>query len=346
MTAQTLAVIDGWRDNQVVDVLAEMMAITSRTLATTMFSDTMPGEAVRQAVNDIATLAAGTYRRMLMPPPLDRLPTPGNLRYHRAMSRLHHTMSGVIADRRASGVDHGDLISAMLGPHDSDLDDGLSDSEAVDNLMTFVLAGAESTSSTLAWAMYLLGTHADVEQRLHAEVDTVLNGTTATFDHLSKLDLTSRVVTEALRLYPPGWMFTRTVTASTRLGRHHLPAGTDLLYSPYLIHHRSDLHPLPERFNPDRWDSTRHPQPHRDAFVPFGTGARKCIGDQFSLTEATLTLATIASRWHLKPLPGLQVRPSLAIALRPRDLRMRAALRHEPAARTSTPGADTTPAGI
>jgi pentalenene oxygenase len=329
MTATAIAVVDRWRDNGITDVLADLMTITSRTFAVAMFSGALSASVLDQAVADIATLAAGTYRRMLTPPPLDRLPTPGNRRYHRARARLRGGLGDVIAQRRAGFADCGDLVSAMIAGDDPGCDGpGLSDAEIIDNLMTFVLAGAESTSSTLAWAMHLLAEHPDVERQVHAEVDAVLRGTPATFEHLPELRLTARVVTEALRLFPPGWMFTRTVTTETRIGGHLLPAGTSVLYSPYLVHHRSDLYDEPERFDPDRWDSTR-PRPPRGAYLPFGAGSRRCIGERFALVEAVLTLATISARWQLKPLAGHRIRPALAIALRPRTLLMRSVSRNK-----------------
>ncbi|MFH8680802.1 cytochrome P450 [Streptomyces lydicus] len=115
----------------------------------------------------------------------------------------------------------------------------------------------------------------------------------------------------------------RTVTQDTQLGRHPLPAGTSLAYSPYLIHHRPDLYTDPDTFDPDRWDP-RRPQPPRNAFISFATGARKCIGDTFAMAEATLALATITARWRLKHLPGHhRTRPVLEASIGPGELRMR-----------------------
>jgi Cytochrome P450 len=144
-------------------------------------------------------------------------------------------------------------------------------------------------------------------------------------DDLTGLDLTRRIIDETLRLYPPGWITTRTVTTDTRLGDHHIPAGTTLAVSPYLIHHLPDLHPEPERFNPDRW-ITRPPT--RTSLVSFSDGARRCIGDNFAMTEATLGLATIASRWHIHTTSDAPHRPSTAVTLNPRGLQLRVTTRN------------------
>ena len=340
MTAQIVDVTGSWRDGQVLDVLAEMHAITARVTLVTMFSDTLSASVLHQALDDLTTLLHGISRRVLLPPPLDRLPTPGNRRYHQSLARLRQTLGGIIADRRASGTDRGDLLSGLLATRDPDPADArpsLSDAEISDQVVTFFVAGVETAATVLAWALHLLAQHPGIEERLHAEVDAVLQGGAAAHEHLPKLELTSRIITETLRLYPPAWVVTRSTVVDTHLGGHPIPAGTAIAYSPYLIHHRPDLYPDPECFDPDRWDGTHRPPPPRDAFIPFGTGPRKCIGDQFGMIEATLGLATIAARWHLRSLPGQPVRPDPnTFVLQPRGLRMRAVAR--PHANGPTPG--------
>ncbi|MGI5374140.1 cytochrome P450 [Streptomyces sp. CA-251387] len=324
MTSCIDEVTGSWRAGEDIDVNAEAMTITSKITTTALFSDTLPPAGFGQLHDDITTVFDGFYQRMLLLPPLDRLPTPGNRAYLRARARLRSTCDQIIAQRRADGADHGDLLSALIAARDpEDGGRGMTDAEISDAIPTFFLAGTESTASVLAWALDLLARHPEIEQRLHTEVDSVLCGAPATHADLPRLTLTARIITETLRLYPPGWILTRTVTADTRLGGHLLPAGTSLAYSPYLIHHRPDLYDQPETFDPDRWDRDR-PQPPRQALIPFGTGARKCIGDTFAMTQATLALATITARWRLEHLPGQKVRPALGAALRPRELRMRA----------------------
>jgi cytochrome P450 len=264
------------------------------------------------------------------PPVLDRMPTPGNRRYHQAHNRLRHAVNGIITDHRAGNTDHGDVLSALMparGPAEGGAVAELTDTEISDNVINFLIAGSDTTARTLAWSLYLVAQHSSIEERLHAEADTVLAGAPASFKHLSRLRFCGFVVTEALRLYPPAWLITRTVTSDTRLGGHDLPAGTTLVYSPYLLHRRGDLHPDPDRFDPDRWDSSHRPAPPRDAFVPFGNGARKCIGDQFALTQATITLATISARWRLEALTGPPIRATGGLLLKPKGLQMRVTAR-------------------
>ncbi|MUN39626.1 cytochrome P450 [Actinomadura litoris] len=328
MTGRIDAVTGSWRDGQILDVLPEMMTISVETTTAMIYSDALPGPVRRATLEDIGTVLAGAFRRMLTPPPLDRLPTPANRRYHRAIADLRATLGGVVDDRRGDDADRGDLLSALLASRDPGGGRGLTDEEIVDQAMTFLIAGTETTAAVLAWTMHLMAGHPDIEDRLHAEVDDVLGDRPATHAVLPELGMTGQIISETLRLLPPAWLFTRTATADTRLGLAGIPKGTTMLCSPYVIHHRADLYPHPERFDPDRWSPERRTALPRGGFLPFGAGARKCIGDRFGLTEATLALATIAARWRLEPLPGQDdARVALAATLRPRELRMRAAAR-------------------
>ncbi|MGW1208411.1 cytochrome P450 [Streptomyces sp. NPDC002499] len=327
MTQETAAVTGSWSDGQTFDVYVEMQRIAAQSFVATVFADTLTATALTEMLEDFGVIAEGIFRRMITPPLLNGLPTPGNRRYHRARSRLRGTMARVIADRRSDGTgDDDDLLSVFLntpGSTEGDKDQGLSDAEIIDQLMDFFFAGIETTAAVLAWTLHLLTNHPGIEERLHAEVDDVLAGAAATFDDVPRLEYTRRVIDETLRLYPPGWLISRTTTADTRLGGHFLRAGTAIIYSPYLIHHRADQYDDPERFDPDRWSGPQRLSPSDGSFIPFGGGARKCIGDQFALTEAVIILATIAARWRLEPLPGSRVRPSMALTLSPQRLTMR-----------------------
>ncbi|MEU8761766.1 cytochrome P450 [Streptomyces sp. NPDC048659] len=333
MTDRTRETTDTWRPGQVLDVPAEMLRVSAAIATATLFSDALSPAAHGRLLGDVTTVVQSLYRRMLMVPPLDRLPLPGNRAHLGARTRLHTAVEEVIAARRADPTDYGDLLSALVAAHDPEDPEegrpGMSGTEIVDTVVSFFLAGIESTAATLTSALDLLARHPEVERRLHAEVDAVLDGAPATHEDLPRLPLTGRIVTETLRLRPPGWFFTRAVTADTELGGHRLPRGTSVAYSPYLIHHRPELYPDPTRFDPDRWDPER-PQPPRHAFLPFALGARKCVGDAFSMIETSLVLATVASRWRLESVPGHPGRLAPSVTLEMRDLRLRAVTRRSP----------------
>jgi cytochrome P450 len=333
MTREITAVIGAWRDGQTIDVLSEMMMIGNRITAALILGSTLPPVAFDEMIGHAMTLITDVYKLMFLRPPLDRLPLPTTRRFARASKGLRTTLTRLIHDRRVDGADHQDLLSILLASRDTGDDcvtagkdrPTLSDTEVIDQIITFFVAGMEATGVTLAWALNLLAWHPGIQQRLQAETDALPDGP-ARFDDLPALALTERVITETLRLYPPAWFLTRMTTSDSHLGAHPVPAGTTLIFSPYLIHHRPDLHPDPDRFDPDRWTADRTPPRH--TFIPFSGGPRKCIGDTLALTEATLTLAAITAHWNLEPTTSQPPRPIPAAGLIPQRFTLRITPRH------------------
>ena len=333
---QVAAVTDSWREGRPLDVVAEMHTLTARVTTATMFRGADLSESeLRQIVADLRVVVRGGYRRMLTPPPLRTIPVPGHSRYMRARARLRTTISKIIADYRRRGTDENDLLSMLVAAHDPvSRQDGapprLSDTELVDTALTLFLAGIETTGSTLAWALHLTAQHPELEQELHRETDQVLTHPTATYDDLPHLDLTGRIITETLRHRPPVWLMTRTTSHATRLGEHTLPTGADVIYSPYVLHHRHDLYPQPNQFDPHRWTHRGTTPPQHTPLVAFGGGARTCAGDRLATVEATLALATITARWRLTHTPGTRVRTAPRASLIPAGLSMQPTRRTSP----------------
>jgi cytochrome P450 len=322
MVRETGQITSRWHEAQSLDVLAEMKKITSAVLISTMFSGAVPGPVIQQMNEDLAVLVAGYFRWVVLPDLAYRM-LPGSRAYLRILARLRRTVENIVADLR--GRQHelsGDsLVAALLSARNED-GTGLSDREIADQVATFFVTGTETTAITLAWAIHFTAQCPELEGRLHAEVDRVLSGRPATYQDLPRLELTGRIIAEALRLYPPAWLFTRVAAADATLGDYAIPAGTTLAYSPFLIQRRPDLFPDPGRFDPDRWLPSRAAALPRHADVSFGGGARKCIADAFAATEASLALATIAASWRLLPEPGARVRPWVTALLQPKGLRM------------------------
>lgn len=326
MSRQLDAALQTWRDGQVIDVLAALDDITAKVSARTLFTAALSPEQSTGLLHSLTEVVEGLFLGMVLPGWV-RMLVPALRRFDRALSKLDDLTYEIINAYRRDGGDHGDLLSMILAAQDEH-GDTLSDTEIRDQVLTFLLGGTETTASLLAWSLHLLGQHPEASQRVHAEVDAVLDGRVAGYDDVARLDYTARVLTETLRLYPPGWMFTRVLTTQATLAGRTLPAGAVLLYSPYLIQRRPDLYPDPDRFDPDRWPPGHPPTLSRSSFIAFGAGARKCIGDTFGMLEATLALATITARWQLDPVPGALTRPRARVSLRPHPLRMRLRRRH------------------
>jgi cytochrome P450 len=301
-----------------------------------LFNGRLTPALLQQATADFNAIRKGAFRRMFTPSWMNWIPTAAGSRYRRASVRLRQVVNDIIAERQETGIDHGDLLSALLGTRDTA--DGrtsgsasLAELEISDQVITFLLAGADTTAGLMIWALHLLALHPAIDKRLHAEVDATLAGSPACYEHLPELKFTRQVLAESLRLYPPGWIFSRFTETETHLGSYLVPAGSNVIYSPYLIHRRNDLYENPERFDPDRWDPTIASQPARYAFIPFGYGPRKCIGEQFALVEAALALATITARWRLESVASRPFKSGRSATLTTRGLWLRAISRHEAA---------------
>ncbi|MFD6288561.1 cytochrome P450 [Streptomyces sp. NPDC060205] len=324
MTEQADKVTRSWHDGQVLDITSEMMALTVEVTLQTLFTNSLPRATASQITDDFLTLMTGFFRRMISPPLLNQVPSTGNRAYARAIRRLRETVSDIIAARQAEGSDHGDLLSALCSATDPDSMKGRTPTELVDEVLTFLLAGTETTAGTLSWAMHLLSQNPAVEGRIYQEVESTRRGSRLDFTHLPALETTGNAVKETLRLYPAVWMLTRVTTSDADLGGYLLPKGTIVAFSPYQIHRRSDLYDQADQFDPNRW---RDSPPAQETYIPFSAGPRKCMGDRFALTQATLVLATIVSRWQLLPVTDKALQPSVKASLTPRRLHLRVAAR-------------------
>ncbi|MEU5419152.1 cytochrome P450 [Streptomyces sp. NPDC020799] len=319
----TRKVIASWRQGKVLDISDAMHALLMRVAARTLFSTGIDDRTIDEARHCLRIVSQGLYKRTIAPlGVMEKLPTPANRRYDEANRRLREIVDEMITERRRSGEDYGDLLSTLLSARDDETGRGMSDREVLDQVVTFLVAGSETTASTLAFVFHLLGQDRGAEERLHAEIDSVLEGRLPVFEDLDKLPYARNVVTEALRLYPPSWMSMRVTAVDTELAGRRLPAGTTVLYSAQALHHNPEHFPRPGVFDPDRWLPERAREVPRGALLPFGAGSHKCIGDVLAMAETALIVVTIASRWRLRPVPGSKLRPQPKATLEPGPLPM------------------------
>jgi cytochrome P450 len=339
-----------WADGVPLDVHAEAVRITLASAGRTLLGATISDDDVATVESALADLLSA-YKLAFVPFgwQLQRLPIGPMRRLRRGRTKLYQLVDRVIADRRASGTDAGDLLSALVSPEEGGAH--LTDQEIRDQAVTLLLAGHETTANALAFAFYLLASAPEVEAQVHAELDATLDGDLPTPDDAARLPVCRAVVSEALRLYPPAWLMGRQAVADHRVGGHTIAAGDVTLLSQWATHRDPRWWPEPDRFVPERWidDAWRdrplarpvppitpaatprdrplaRPVPPitpaatpRWAYFPFGAGLRRCIGEGFAWTEGVLALATIASRWTLRPVPDLPVELEPLITLRPRN---------------------------
>ncbi len=317
MWEQTTELMARWQDGQCVDMVEEMFRLTTSVALRALFSSHIDPAAAQRLRDTFDVFLRGTYPRVTLPG-FDRLPLPLNRRYRAALRQWQTQVRDLITRYRAGDGDHDDLMGRLLAAPERVTDTELSDQVAV-----LLLAGAETTSSALSWAIYLLCRHPDVLAAVQAEAGEVLAGRSADqVDRvdLPKLELTGRVILESMRLYPPSWVLLRSVTRDTRLGGHLLRAGSMVVFSPYVLHRHPGFFAEPERFDPDRWSRPVN----RHAYVPFGGGPTKCVGEQFALAETSVALASMLGRWTPSLVdPDTPPDTSVRLVLAPRRLRVR-----------------------
>ncbi len=318
MAAYTEEMLSTWQDGEDRDVHQEMMQLTMRIVAKVLFSVEVKAdtERVAGALNTLMRHTSGG--RMILPPAMRHVPIPAMIRVKRAVRELDDIVNGIVRQRRASGQDTGDLLSMLVAARDED-GSAMTDRQLRDEILTFLLAGHETTAVSMSWTWYLLSQNPEVERKLHEELSQVLNGRTPRFEDLPHLPYTDKVVKESMRLFPPAWSLARTAAKTTEIAGFAIPAGANVVMSQWIMHRDPRFFEQPEQFNPDRWTAEAVQRLPKFAYFPFGGGPRLCIGASFAIMEANLILATIAQRFQLSLVPGHPVDTMPSITLRPRN---------------------------
>ena len=238
--------------------------------------------------------------------------------------QLGTVVQQIIRQRRAHGKRHFDFTQMLMEFKDPDTQAGMTERELLDEILTLVVAGHETTASTLNWTWWLVSQHPEVERRLQDEQDRVGPlGAGATYADLERLPYTLAVLQEALRLYPPAWILTRRTIGQDKLGGYDVPPGTDVFLSPFVIHRHPAFWDNADRFDPGRFEPGRSEARHKFAYLPFGAGPRHCIGENFSIFEMMLHVNGAARRFRLRPTDTEPVTMEARINLRTtRDIQM------------------------
>ena len=322
MTETTAAMLDRWtaraRTGAPFDVSAEMSGLTLGIVGRALFSRVLDAHAddVGQALT--AALAILNERAIRFLPSPIWWPSATNRRLRRAIAVLDRVVYDIIETRRRTATQPRDLLAMLLLARDEETGAGMTDRQLRDEVMTFLLAGHETTAVALTWTWYLLDRHPGVAERLRAEVAAALGTRTPTVDDLPRLGYARMVVEEAMRLYPPVWGFTRQAIDEDHVGGFTIPKRSVVTISPYVTHRHPSYWHDPERFDPERFTPERIRSRPRFAYLPFSGGPRLCIGNEFALMEAQLVLAMTVQRYRLRLVPGTRVEAESRLTLRPR----------------------------
>ena len=206
----------------------------------------------------------------------------------------------IIQQRRNSTAERLDFLSIFMDAKDKETGEHMTDKELIDEVMTLIVAGSETSATTLNWAWYCLSQHPEVEAKLHHEVDNAGYDNIPGFEHIMELGYIRQVTEEVLRLYPPVWLFTRKAIEQDKLGDYDIMPGTDIFIAPYFLHRNEAYWDDPEKFDPERFHPDAIKQRHKFCFIPFSAGPRRCIGDFFGIVESQIHFGLMARHFKME----------------------------------------------
>jgi cytochrome P450 len=297
-----------------IDVTEEMSQLTLDIVLKSIFGSDLEWLANRMGGNPFAVVSDHSAR---------------DLQFAYKFRSLCRLVGELVDKRRAGNEEHFDFLGMLMHARDRDTDEPMPQRLLIDETMTLVVAGHETTASALTWTWYLLATHPDCFERLAAEVDALPVAEHMTYQQSEELRYTQAVLEEAMRLYPPGWILSRCTIGPDILSGYTVPSGTDVMLSPYLIHRHPAHWPEPDRFQPERFLATGEDPRDRWIYIPFAAGPRHCVGENLALYEMTVHLARVARHWRMEYVEDAAPELEAAINLRTRrNLKMRLVARH------------------
>lgn len=311
--ACNLELLDRWKlkaeTNEEIDITLEANQLSLAVILRVIFSDDVDYLIELHGSDPFEFLTSDTTRDLQV------------VLKFRALIKLFQSL---IDWRREHQPERHDFLAYFMSAIDKESSQAMSDKELIDELMTAIIAGHETSAITINWSWYFLATHADVETKALAEINEHAPQQPAGFDQLMNLKYVKQLVSEALRLYPPVWLFSRTALAEDKIGDFDIPAGADIFFSPYYMHRHSEYWHNPDQYDPERFASDAEKQRRTQVYIPFSSGPRRCIGDFFAIVESQLHFGMMLPEFKMQVVgtPSLELEPF--INLRVKDgIRMR-----------------------
>lgn len=322
MTAAITECLPAWYDaasrDTPFDLAHAMERVTMRVILKTICSASIGDAEIEEMSHAVAQAFRYIWLRMWTYFCPEWLPLPGKRDFHKALASIDRIIYGIVNQRRQNPDQADDLLSLLFAARDDD-GHGMSDRQIRDEVVGFYVAGFETSATALAWALYLLCENPDAEAKARREIDEVLQGRTPDHADLGQLAYTRMAFQEAMRLYPPAWILPRRALQDDQLGGYHIPKDSIIALHFYALQRNPKVWSEPEAFKPERFASDGGKASQRCAYVPFGTGARQCIGSNFALMEGPLVLAMLLQRFRFELWPGHTVELDKTIALRSRN---------------------------
>jgi cytochrome P450 len=309
-----------WRDGDERDVDREMMRLTLWIVGKTLFSANVEDEA--DEIGAAMTTIVSMFNLLLLPfsEILEKLPLPHSVKFKTAKKTLDEVIFKIIDERRKSGEDKGDLLSMLLLAQDEETGGAMTDRQIRDECLTLFLAGHETTANALTWTFYLLSQNPEIEKKFHAELDAVFaDGHAPGYEDYARLAYTEKILAESMRLFPPAWVVGRLSTEEHEFGGYVVPKKSLVLASMFVMHRDPRFWENAEQFIPERWEAQSIKEAgQKYIYFPFGSGVRRCIGENFAWSEGVLLLAVLGRKWKLRLSAEQKIGLQAMITLRPK----------------------------
>ncbi|MBX9589051.1 MAG: cytochrome P450 [Hyphomonadaceae bacterium] len=301
------------------DIEHDMTRVTFDVISATLLpsADATVGAAIERSARLFQKAGAWSqlYAVANAPP---WLPQPGRRSQRQAVHMLRSSVAAMLHERRGAAHARDDLMHRLMQAHDPETGAPMTEEQLIDNLLTFYLAGHETTAKALTWTLYLLARSPAWAGVLKDEIARVTGGADVAAEHIDKLGLTQQVIKESMRIYPPVPMMSRQAVADTALGGHAITAGTSVVLPIYALHRHAARWPNPHLFDPERFAPEQEAKMSRYQYMPFGAGPRICIGMAFAMIEATAMLASMLQCARFATIAGHEPEPVARVTLAPR----------------------------
>ena len=297
----------------------EMNQVTLDIVGRTLLSTNLKGDfaKINHALTAVLEAVNNKRGRMFRIP--QWVPLPSQIRLNRNRKILEDTITEIIEKRKSDKQHFDDLLSMLIEVEDADTKERMTDKQLRDEVLTIFLAGHETTANALAFTFYLLAKHPEIKKKVQQELETVFTGAELNYESLGKLEYTTMVIKESMRLYPPAWVTVREAAKEDVIGGYQVKFNDKIVVSPYAVQRSEKYWTEPDKFDPLRFSPEKIKDIPRFAYFPFGGGARLCIGNNFAMMEMQIVLALVCSKYDftLPPDFKLEIRPF--ITLRPKD---------------------------
>lgn len=322
--AFTNELLQQWQAGKQLELTSVLRDLTLRTTTQTFFGlDLLGYSSPEFSGDDLIRFIEVFFQRISSFPLPAWVPVPSNRELKRLIKRRNNFFFPIIEQRRADGEDCGDVLSMLIQAQSADTSGYITDLQVCNEVSNLFAAGYEVTAYSLAFTLYLISQYPDIETRLFAELDRVLDQRQITFDDLEHLQYLEQIIKEGMRLFPVAAMLARqaiapvTLTDPTTGSEHTIPKNSVIFIAPWVLHRRPDVYPNSLHFDPDRFSPENSADRSKMAYLPFSGGPRSCIGQGFAMMQMKINLAMILQRYRLTPVEGYQLQPVFNFNTRP-----------------------------